>query len=389
MGLHRLHPGDIQVGAPLPSDAYDSAGRLLLRRGAIIQTSEQLERLLDIGLFSDVGSARSAEPGAQKMVVAKVTRQAERERVSVFAVLDGVRSRLAEIIPAPPNAQGFALHIAELAHRIQRACEIDPDAALAGILLSRSLPYSIRQSCNAAVVCEILFRQLEWPPEQRLPGIAAALTMNISMLKLQDELYHQRHSLEPAQKEAILAHPHASAAMLAELGVEDTTWRDAVAQHHEALDGSGYPERLPADAIGMPARVLAIADKYCATVSERAYRSGLSPDAALREVLIAHGGDFDTTIAARLVRALGIYPPGSAVELDNGEIGVVVKRTLDARHPVVRAVRSTQGRWLPDFPKRLTSKPPFGVKCAVDRARLDPTFDPATLWHPAMVERDS
>jgi hypothetical protein len=379
MGRQRLRVGDIQVGAPLPWDAFDGAGRLLLRRGVVVKSDGQLERLLHVGLYSDSPDPLVAHPPVAGD---------GRDRISVFVLLDNARTRMASLVFPGPSADAFGVRVLELAQDLQRACEIDLDAALASVLLARSLPYSVRQCCNSAVICEVVCRQLEWPPEKRLQGLAAALTMNLSILQLQDALYHQQQPLDEAQKSAIVAHPRAAVALLEHLGVGEPVWLNAVAQHHEALDGSGYPARLSGDTIGTEARLLAMADKYCAMISERAYRQGRPADAALRQMLLSHGKGLDTELAARLVRAVGIYPPGSAVELNNGEIGVVVKCTVDARHPVVRVVISADGRNLREFPKRLTSRMPFGVKAAVDCSRLGPEFDPVPLWHDSMVDKD-
>lgn len=384
MGRQRLRVGDIQVGASLPWDTFDSSGRLLLRRGVVVKNDEQLKRLLDVGLFGD-----SPDPDVEHSPVAGDSAAVEHDRVSVFDLLDNARARLASLVLPEPVPDAFGARVVELAQDLQRACEIDSDAALASVMLSPWLPYSVRQCCNSAVICEVVWRQLEWPAEKRLPGLAAALTMNLSILQLQDALYHQHQQqpLDDAQKTAILAHPRAAVALLERLGVDEPVWLNAVAQHHEALDGTGYPARLSGDTIGTEARSLAMADKYCAMISERGYRQARPADAALRQML-SQGKGLDTELAARLVRAVGIYPPGSVVELNNGEIGVVVKCTLDARHPVVRVVISADGRDLREFPERLTSKMPFGVKAAVDRLRLGLDFDPVPLWHDSMVTKD-
>ena len=383
MGTHRLRPGEIKVGTPLPYDAYDADGRLLLRRGAVVTSEVQAERLIEQGLFSDAPPRESAA-----VLVGTASRSVERERVSVFQRLDDLRSRVAALLTPGVPADLFSAGVLAAAAEIQGACDLDLDAAVASVLLSRWMPYSARHCCNCAVLCEALGRQLEWPVEQRLSLLAAALTMNVAMMELQDTFYRQKEPLDDTQKDLLRAHPAAGRALLQDLGVSDAVWLACVEQHHEALDGSGYPQGVSGDALLREARVLAVADKYCAMVSERAYRDGAPADAALRQMLMSHGKGLDTELAARLVREVGLYPPGSAVELNNGEVGVVVKRTLDARHPVVRVVISSQGRPLPECPKRLTSKAPFGVKGAVSRARLGADFHPVPLWNPTLVERD-
>jgi len=381
MGMHRLRPGEIKVGAPLPYDAYDADGRLLLRRGAVVTSEMQVERLLESGLFRDA-------PPSSAVLVGTTARPVERERVSVFQRLDDLRGRLAALLIPAPASDRFSTDALAAAAEVQGACDLDLDAAVASVLLSRWLPYSVRHCCNCAIICEALGRQLEWSAEQRLPMLAGALTMNVAMMELEDTLYGQKEPLDEAQRIRLHAHPSAGRALLQDLGVTDTVWLACVEQHHEALDGSGYPQGSSADALLREARVLAVADKYCATVSERAYRDGAPAEAALREMLVSQGKGLDTELAARLVREVGLYPPGSVVELNNGEIGVVIKHTLDARHPVVRVVKSSQGRPLPEYPKRLTSKQPFGVKAAVNRARLGADFDPVPLWNPTLVERE-
>ncbi len=379
MARNRLRQRDIQMGSPLPWDTFDAEGRLLLCQGSVVDNEEQLERLIRRGLFIDVpspddpASAGIAQPPA------------ERERIAIFEMLDQVRTALQALLQRPVAAN-FSEDIVGLADRLQSACEIDADAALASAMLFRTQPYSIRQQCNTAVISEMMCRQLDWTRERRVPVVAAALTMNISMLKLQDGLYHQGTPLDDVQRAAIREHPAQSVAQLQQLGVSDLDWLNAIAQHHEALDGSGYPAALKGDDIVTQARIIAIADKYCAIIAERGSREGAPADVAVRRMLVAHGTGLDTQLIARLIREVGIFPPGTPVELNNKEIGIVVRRTLDPRHPVIRAVISAQGSSLRGFPERLTSTPAFTVRSAVDRDRLGPEFDPIPLWSPDASE---
>lgn len=387
MGLKRLSKADIAQGRPLPWDACDSGRRLLLRKGAIVHSEDQLERLIELGLFSDAidqdvattGQGAGAQSGAANV---------QREHVDVFDVLDKLRDRLNTLLFAQPMAPDLQQRVEGLALALDHVCNIDSDAALASVILSRRMPYSARHACNCAVVVGLLCRQLDWPAERRLSIMAAALTMNLAMLDLQDEVYHQQDALDAAQKAIVFEHPRASAAILHRFGVSNEDWLSAVAQHHEAIDASGYPDKLRGDAITQGAQMLGLVDKYCAMTSERSYRDAMPADVALRQLLISHGAATDTALAARLIKEVGIYPPGTAVQLVNGEIGIVIKRTLDAKHPVIRAVLSSHGQALSEFPKRLTSKPAYAVKAAVARKVLGANFDPRPLWIRSVVTRD-
>lgn len=136
----------------------------------------------------------------------------------------------------------------------------------------------------------------------------------------------------------------------------------------------------------LEAQLLSVADHYCAMVADRSYRSGLPPATALRQVLADRGRGINPQVAARLIRELGLYPPGSLVALANGEIAVVIRRGLQPNTPVVKSIRSATGIRLPNAPKRLTSKPPFTVERAVASQVLgDLVVDLPSLWEDTVV----
>jgi hypothetical protein len=97
-----------------------------------------------------------------------------------------------------------------------------------------------------------------------------------------------------------------------------------IAQHHERLDGSGYPRGLNGERIGLWGRLGAIADCYCALVTPRPYADALSPRDALASLYDWAAGSFDALLVERLVHAIGAFPAGSLVELSSGETAMVI-----------------------------------------------------------------
>ncbi len=368
MSNRRLVPGDIQHGVPLPCDLFDHSGRLLLRLGQTIMSESQVARILEIGVFGD--------PDWNLEFAAD---EGHSTRVSVFDRIRALREALVPVLSAPripPDV--VCAHAAE----IMELCRLDPDASLATILLQRAPPYGVRQMVNVAIVTEILLSQREPDPAARLPVIAAALTMNIAMLALQETLYHQQADLTEPQRAEIRAHPSRAVEQLKATGVTDSTWLSVVGQHHEAIDGSGYPARLSGETIDAGARMVSAADRYCAMVSERAYRSGAFPSVALRQIFLAQGKSVDVGIAALLVKEIGLYPPGTVVQLANGEIGVAMKRTLKSGNPIVRTILNASGIRLPMMPKRRTSQPSFQITQVHPLTRLPSDLDIASIWIP-------
>lgn len=103
-------------------------------------------------------------------------------------------------------------------------------------------------------------------------------------------------------------------------------------QHHERYDGSGYYKGLAKNGIHLYARIAAVADVYDAMTSIRVYQKGLTPEEALKRLYLMRGTHFQPEIVERFIRCLGIYPIGTIVELNTGELAVV--KMVNRSHPM-------------------------------------------------------
>jgi putative nucleotidyltransferase with HDIG domain len=111
---------------------------------------------------------------------------------------------------------------------------------------------------------------------------------------------------------------------------------DVCHNHHEALDGSGYPRGLKAHAINDFTRIVTICDVYDAITSDRCYKKGRSSLDALKILYEGRGKKFDSRMVVEFIRCIGLYPVGSIVELENNSIGIVVSNNYrDKRLPRV------------------------------------------------------
>lgn len=380
MPLKRIESGQIRAGTPLPCDIHDRGGRLMLRAGQVIPVEAQVERLIDQGIYGDIEWDESSPETAHV------------ERVSVYGLLASLRDEAAKISSAALGETGampIGEAIARLARSLIDACAMDADAALGSLQLQRAPDYSVRQAVNTAIVTELLLAQRNVPPEDHVPAICGALTMNLAMRELQNLLYSQHEPLTDEQKAMVVVHPRLSAEMLKARAVTDSAWLETVMQHHELIDGSGYPGRISGDRLAPSAQVVGLADRYCAMVTERAYRPGTAPNAALREIFLTQGRGVDPILAAQMVKELGIYPPGTLVQLANGETAVVVKRTLNSSQPIVRSILNGAGLRLPAMPKRRTSHPSFAVLEVLPHARMPADLDGAMLWSATAISEDA
>ena len=375
MMRERLREDQLSIGAPLPFDAYDSSGVLLMRRGSIITSLAQLERLLENGLYSvDPAHAAARTPGPGNLQV-----RAPGQQVSVVGQLAQARECAAATLENI-DPQTFPTQVLELARTIRAACMLDTDAAIGNVVACRGLHYPSRHAVNCAGLGCVLLQRQEATNEEIDSCLCALLTMNLSIIDLQLELYTQSAPMNTAQKAAIEGHPARSAALLRELGVTSDAWLDAVLEHHELLDGSGYPAGLKETAISRHARVMAIADQYCALVSERAFREGVNPCAALRHLLVNQGKGLDPEVCALLVRELTPYPPGAAVRLVNDDVAIVCRRTRHPEQPIVRAITSGDGRRYPEPRKRVTSQATYRIDKPVAQTEIKAFPAAELLW---------
>lgn len=304
------------LGQPLPWDLYTATGTLLAACGTVIAEAE-LRRLSGQPLFR-----RPDRPGEAGNPAHRLYEIAE----SLSAALD-----------EPPSVR-LETAVRALAADLQAMYYQDPDAAL-GLARLAPLPgHAVRHCLITALVAQVVAESLGLP-EQRLASLtAAALTMNNAEMHLHERLAATPQILTPSQREALYAHPQRGVQRLEACGVVDGEWLSAVRDHHEHMDGSGYPRRLLGDDIPLLARILRVADYYCAKIGARHYRLPQSPEQALRMIFGRERQRLDMQLAVQLLRRLGLYPPGTLVRLANRETAVVTRRV--GRGKAVRHVVS-------------------------------------------------
>jgi len=112
---------------------------------------------------------------------------------------------------------------------------------------------------------------------------------------------------------------------------------EVVGQHHERFDGTGYPRKLDGEKISLYGQMAAIVDVYDAISSDRVYHKGMSPTQALKKLLEWSSHHFDPKLVQTFIRAIGIYPAGTLVQLDSKRLGVVIEQNEGSLlEPVVR-----------------------------------------------------
>jgi hypothetical protein len=211
-------------------------------------------------------------------------------------------------------------------------------------------------ACHALTVARVLARLVRHLPDWRghpQRPVLAALLHDVGMLRVPADILASTTGLDEEQRRAVEAHPAAGAQLLGRLG-DDVAWlKEAAANHHERLDGTGYPAGLNDLQISALVRLLAIADVYAAMCCGRRHRPALDTRTALTDtLLLAQQGGLDANYARSLLE-LTLYPVGTTVELADGAVGVVVATHPGCQdisacaRPVLALLADGQGRALP------------------------------------------
>ena len=103
----------------------------------------------------------------------------------------------------------------------------------------------------------------------------------------------------------------------------------AIAQHHELMDGSGFPARPPGSELTLPARILALTNRYDNLCNSPRPGSTCTPHEALSRIFAQHKARYDNVVLSAFIRMMGVYPPGSVVELIDGRFALVVSVNSD------------------------------------------------------------
>jgi cyclic di-GMP phosphodiesterase len=180
--------------------------------------------------------------------------------------------------------------------------------------------------------------------KQRLVELGiGALLHDIGYLRLPRNLLRKQSVYTAQERHLMQQHPRLGAIILAQSGYIPQESQRIVMEHHERIDGSGYPGGLRSLALSPLSEIVGIVDTYDAMLSSREDRPPLPPAQAVKE-LYKHGlqGQYNRGLVERVVQCLGVYPVGSLVEFNTGERGVVTAVHLqDTLRPTVKIIWDT------------------------------------------------
>jgi putative nucleotidyltransferase with HDIG domain len=169
------------------------------------------------------------------------------------------------------------------------------------------------------------------------------LLHDIGKMKVPQEILNKKGSLTNKEYEAMKKHVEYSSALLEEIeGISNEAGLVA-SQHHERIDGTGYPLGLKGDEISEFGQLAAIVDVYDAMTANRCYRGRQQPAEVMKNLYEWKEHHFNGKLVEEFVRCVGIYPTGSLVRLASGLLAVVLNHDdKDLLNPAVKVVYNTK-----------------------------------------------
>ncbi len=373
--LVAFSPQTLRLNKPLPFSVYGADGQVLLSAGVSIDSPASLEGLSKQALFAD--ETESADWNRRlAAAVDQRTRQGAALKGGVATRPEGAALTLAgqwldlvmqldallcDVRPGGDwRSRLFSVHV-----RARQLAQTRLDASLYHLVYQAghsTQNYSCHHALLTLLICEQAAPLLDWSRAWTDSLGRAALCMNVAMLHLQDQLATSRTAPTPQMRTEIDAHASAGAHQLAQAGLGDPLACTVVALHHDAsLADTPLADLEPERQL---ARLLRRVDIFVAKISRRAARAPMSPVQAAREACLGASGLPDE-IGGALLKAVGLYPPGSFVELASGEIGIVVARGQRVNLPFVASLVSAGGKALGEPTLRDTIDSRYAVRGAV------------------------
>jgi len=185
--------------------------------------------------------------------------------------------------------------------------------------------YSHAISCS--VWGAVLARELGLPPEGINQVAFTCSVMDIGKTLLPVELLHSPSAPSIEEWEELRSHVDKGIELLSSNGLTDKRVISAIQTHHERFDGSGYPHGLEGNKIPAYGRIAGIVDAYDAMITERPYAKAKSSYEAMQHLQSSADTLFQRELVEYFIKAIGVFPVGSIVELNTGEVAVVVSQS--------------------------------------------------------------
>ena len=367
-------------------------------QGFHLKTDQQLAALKKHckHVFIDLERTEKPEPRvpAAQFKIRGQTKYAETVKVEVeyhaaTQVYSKTFDRVDELLKpvAKPGGVLEAKDVKESVTRLTDSVVRNPDAMLLVTRLREKSAAAHARALQVSIYMIVFGRFLELAREElELLGLVGLL-QDVGKTRLPASIMEKDTTLTPEEAEIFKRHVMLGAEILKETPGMPPRLLELAILHHERQDGAGYPRGLKGDQIGLYGSIAAIADTFDTLTAQRV-RGGepLSPSAALSYLYKERGAGYHSDLVEQFIQCVGVFPVGSVVELNSGEVGLVITQNLVRRlKPRVMIVLDAKGAPMRphkildlDRDPKYTPEEPYRIKRTIEQTKLQ--VDPKELF---------
>jgi putative nucleotidyltransferase with HDIG domain len=312
--------------------------------GLSVETPEELQRLG--GFKATLESRRVLNIQLdQLLVVNPHAQEGNGEKAGVKATVprELYRTTIEVIVEAFADAHNREMLNIEMVEGMVRHlmhCAIDSQPIALGLTTLKNFDeYTFYHSVNVAILSLLMGTKLRLNDRLLHRLGVAALLHDVGKVRVPDEILDKPGKLTVEEFDVIKTHPLEGLKILTEQDDCDELACIVAAQHHAQYDLRGYPNFRGLGAVHFLSHLVAVVDVYDALTSDRSYRRGMLPDQAMQIIIQGRGKMFHPVLAKVFANLAGMFPVGTVVQLDSGEVGVVTKpNQSDIFRPEVKVV---------------------------------------------------
>ncbi len=266
--------------------------------------------------------------------------------------------------------------VQEAASGITESVVRNPDAATLLVQLQEKSGETFNRAIHVSVMMSIFGRFLQLPRESIDRLGLLGLLQDAGKLKLPTALLRKREPLTPQEEAIFQTHVDHSVEILNSTPGLPNDLSGLASLHHEHFDGSGYPRGLRGSAIAFPGMIAAIVDAFDTLIAPPPHGKHMSPSNALNLIYKGRGTKFQPALVEQFIQCVGVYPVGSAVELNTGEVGIVIaQNALRRLQPRVMVVKDAKGYEHRPYKMLDLSKEPKATRDELYRIRRTLEYD--------------
>jgi HD-GYP domain-containing protein (c-di-GMP phosphodiesterase class II) len=251
----------------------------------------------------------------------------ENEIAAIYPVYEQSQIATRDIFNAIANEQEVDITaVSEVLDSMVESIGRAPDALMWLAKLKQTDDQAYNHALNVSITLMAFGNFLALSKKQIKDLGLAGLLQDIGKVKLSSDIMLKKGKLTKEEFDYAKMHVEESLKILEKTPDISSEVDQLVAQHHERVDGSGYPKKLQEGQLSIPSQATGLIDTYCAITSHKTYAKGVYHQQALEEIHRQSGKQFNEQLVDQLVQFMGMYPVSSLIELNTGEVAVVVQQ---------------------------------------------------------------